>query len=309
MNYPWIRILKVKFSNDAGSSITIGGKGSEHLTISVICNKFLSTVKDDATIRIKNLSYTEILKLITGKYYNVEITCGYENRGSFVVFSGGVLYMSNSLGDRKTNELIVLCASKLIAKFGQVRMSLTINSSINLYSAMSFICRHVGIKDAVVPRSLAKQVLTECKSFDNQTIQTTLDYFAEAYKDVIDGISADDSNGATATVIPTDIKQARTIIVDDNTIDISGGYPRMTNSGLNLTVIPTNLIRCGDILKVNNALINIPVTERSQIYNNTQLKLNSRGLYRVKQMEYDLTNRSQEFSLNLVCMLSPESIT
>ena len=86
----WIRLLSVKFSNGK-HSITYGNKfleGKNDVSIHVTGSKFMSSLKDSCKIVIDNLPYSEIINLIDGKYFDVEVSAGYKSLGERVIFSG-----------------------------------------------------------------------------------------------------------------------------------------------------------------------------------------------------------------------------
>lgn len=301
MKYPWIRVLKVKLSSEkTGKQMTIGGDGSSHLSIRCKVNKYLCATKDSAEIRISNLTYTEICTIVTGQFYDVEIQCGYKNKSVNTIFKGGVLYVSNSLGDHKTNEVIILCASKLIAQFGQAKLSISLNSGINLYSAINFIMNRAGISSSSISNSLKQDIVTQYDyNMKNATSQNYLEYLQDTYKDV--EVSVDSSADAILTLATSNFDNGQVFRLDNNNINLSGGYPRLTNTGLSLTIVPTFNFMCGQILKVDNSIIDISVSSQSEMQKSFGNFLDKDGLYKIFEMEYELTNRSSQFSLNLTC--------
>ena len=155
----WMRELTVIFSNGK-KKIIYGDNNKENrpdLSLDIKINKYLGSVKDNATIRISNLTYYEIVTLIEGKFTDVEIKAGYKEIGSHTVFKGGVIYISNSLGDRKTNTAIILCASNLVAKYQQKNLNLSIHSGVNIYSAIKTICKHAGIRNTNISTQFKKE--------------------------------------------------------------------------------------------------------------------------------------------------------
>lgn len=301
MNYPWIRVLKIRLSSKkTGKMMEIGGTGSSHLSITCRVNKYLCATKDSAEVRISNLTYAEIATLVTGQFYDVEILAGYQNKGVQTIFKGGVLYVSNALGDHKTNEVIILCASNLIAKFGQAKLSISLNSGINLYSAIDFIMKRVGIPQSNITRSMKNDLVLQYNyNMKNSTAQNYLEYLQDTYKDI--EISTDSSADSVITLASSKFENGQFIRLNNKDINLSGGYPRLTNTGLNLTVVPTFNFMCGQILKVDNSIIDISVSSQSEMQKSYGNYLDKDGMYKIFEMEYDLANRSPQFSLNLTC--------
>lgn len=301
MNYPWIRVLKIRLSSKKTGKMTeIGGTGSSHLSITCKVNKYLCATKDSAEVRISNLTYGEIATLVTGQFYDVEIQAGYQNKGVQTIFKGGVLYISNALGDRKTNEVIILCASNLVAKFGQSKLSISLNSGINLYSAIDFIMRRAGIPSANINKSLKKEIALQYSyNMNRATAQNYLEYLQDTYEDI--EISTDSCADSVITVASSTFDGSQFIKLNNRDINLAGGYPRLTNTGLNVTVVPTFNFMPGQILKVDNSLIDISVSSQSEMQKSYGNYLDKDGMYKIFEMEYDLANRASQFSLNLIC--------
>lgn len=300
MNRPWNRILQVVLSNDVGNSMTIGGAGSNQFSIDVKAEKKMLTAGDTATVRISNLTYATMLKIIEGRYYNIDIYCGYENRGKHRIFTGGVLYMSNERTDNKTNTVIILCASKLIAKFGQMKLNLTMNSGINMYSAVKFIANRAGIRDIALPNEMTNQVVNEYFSIKGTTPQTYLENMTNLYANY--GVIPDASTDGTSVTITAFNDSAEKRKIDNANISLSNGYPRLTNSGLVFNVLPTQPYMCGSVIILDNSIIDISASSQSEFEKSYGNFLNSQGEYRIKEVNYSLQNRGSNFSAEIVCM-------
>ena len=100
--------------------------------------------------------------------------------------------------------------------------------------------------------------------------------------------------------------------LNQNNILLTGGYPRLTSQGLELTILPTQKLSPGDIIEIDNSLINIPIRDRDDlssalgIYldNSTNVKDvitgNTYGQYMIYEIEYNLQNRDADFSLKII---------
>ena len=142
----WMRQIEVRlYSQLNNSKIVYGGTSDSQLDITVKGNKYLSSLKDNGTITISNLTYAEITKLILGQYYKIEIWAGYRTQSLQRYFKGSVSYISDKIRARRDNETYILFASDMVAAYSQQRMNLTLNSGINLYSAFRYICLTNGI--------------------------------------------------------------------------------------------------------------------------------------------------------------------
>lgn len=297
--FAWMRILTITFtSKSLRRSITFGDDETTNLSMSIDCYKYMSTLKDACTIKIDNLTYNEIVELMQGRYFTVEVKAGYREGNTATIFKGGVLYISNAINDRKTHTAIILCASELVAQFNQQRLSLSLNSGINLYSAIKFICQQAGIQNSNVSESFKNTFLQEIVNV-NDTAGSWIDKLCKQNSSYIS--NSDSVNGSTLSIFDALQTNGRIQILDSSTIDLTGGYPRLTSDGLSLTVLPTMSFACGDTIKIDNSLINLEVGDASQINTNPGIYLDKDGCYVIIEQHYSLENRGSSFSLDMTC--------
>ena len=291
----WMRVLKVVLTS---KKLNKRFEFEEPLSISVSGHKYMSTLKDTFTVKIDNLTYNEVTQIVMGQFYDVEIQCGYQKGNVNTIFNGGVLYISNKLNANKTNTIIILCTSKLVASYGQTRLNLTLNSGINLYSAINFICRRAGIPNSNVSTQFKKQFLTEIMTI-NDTPGTWIDKLCAKNTNFIS--SSDSITNQTFSIFDAAKSNARVIKLDANNIVLTGGYPRLTSDGLELTILPTFNFMCGDVIKIDNSIVDISVNSRDEISQNYAAYFSQKGEYMIYEMNYTLQNRGQAFTLVLNC--------
>lgn len=298
-NRAWMRVLRIKFTSTKLKNVIEFGTANKNqeLTISVTGTKYLSPLKDAFTIQIKNLTYSEIIRLIDGEYYDVEIIAGYKNGNQATIFKGGVLYISNRLNSDRTQTAIILCASELVAKYNQKKLNLTLNSGINLYSALKFVCERAGIPNSNVSTEFKKEFITNvltindnCGSWLEQMLNSTSGY-----------INSDSCLNSTLNIFDANNPDVRVISLDSSNIILTGGYPRLTSEGLKFTMLPTFNFMCGDIVKIDNSIIDISATSQSQSNKMYGNYLDKNQSYFITEQRYSLSNRDSEFSLELTC--------
>ena len=111
----WMRILEVTLTSRKMKRQMVFGSnwrnGKDDLNIDIVGNKYMSALKDSCTIKLSNLTYSELIQIISGEFYDVTVKCGYRDANVQTIFDGGVLYISISLDDKKTNTVVILCAS------------------------------------------------------------------------------------------------------------------------------------------------------------------------------------------------------
>lgn len=298
----WMRVLTVNLtSTKLKKQFTFGGnysKKKEDLAIKATINKYMSPLKDEAIVEISNLTQSEITQIIMGEFYDVDIYCGYRGQNIQKVFSGGVFYISNKLEQDRTNTCILICTSKLVAKYGQKRMNLTLNSGINLYSAIKFICRRAGIPDSNVSTQLKKDFLTEVMAV-NDSAASWLDLLCQSNNQLIP--NSDSIINQTFSIFDATKSNNRCIKLNPENIIMSGGPPRLTDTGVNFTILPTFAFMCGDTIQIDNSLLNVYAESRTEAAKNIGAYFSKSGQYMIFQMEYKLQNRGPAFTLKLLC--------
>lgn len=297
-NFAWMRILQVKLSNDKGACITYEDNGSgDGLEISIEGSKYLSAIKDACTITISNLTYSDIIRLIEGKYYNVEVRCGYRSLGTFAIFKGGVLYISNELNTDRSNDVIIVCASQFIAKAGQTRINLSPVSGVNYYSLIEYLNKKGNLGITMNVSESLKNEKLEASISENITLPNWLEMLLSQKQEY--GINVDATDGYSVSIFNAVKDRRRTINISNSIIDLNGGFPRLTTSGVTFTVTPTRNYHCGDIIKLDNSLINMSVNSQTEAYKLFGHYLDQNGEYMIYQIDFQLTNRANAFKIKI----------
>ena len=288
----WMRVLRITFTSQKYNLKMVFTQND--LTMKVKGDKYMGCLSDSCTITINNLTYSEIVKLIAGEFYDVVVECGYESGYLQTIFKGGVLYITNSLNDQKTTVTTILCGSDLVARFGQKRMNLSLQSGINIYTAVKYVCERAGIQNSNVSPAFKEKFLHEIMNA-NDTVGNWIDALARYDNSMI---SSSDSSLNSTVMIFDSIKDSQKIVqLSRNDLDLSGGYPQLDTSGLTLTVMPTMPFHCGDLIQIDPSIINID-DDGTQ---NTGIFLDPKGQYMIYQMHYELENRGSQFSVRMLC--------
>lgn len=270
--------------------------GKNALNIKISGNKYLSSLKDEFTIEIDNLTYKEVVEIISGQYYEVEIKAGYKELGLKSIFKGSIFYISNKFGNGKTNTIIILCTSNLVAKFGQAKLNLTLNSGINLYAAIKFILKKSGLDNAYIDEDFKNRFLQEVESA-NKTISNWLDVFTKS-NDLV--INADSTKGVDVSLWSPYKKDNRIVFLKNDNVLLVGGYPTLNSEGIDLNILPTISLFPGDTIQIDNSILDLSVSSKSEVTSNPAMYLNSEGKYMIYQLSYNLTNRDSEFNVNIL---------
>lgn len=318
----WMRVLRVTLTQDSASSngklkrlvfganeesgvtrqgIMIGNATysyrSSDLAISISGDKYMSTLKDCCTIKIKNLTYVEIVQIITGRFFNVKVECGYRSGNTFTIFDGGVMYISNLRESVETNTVTILCASRLVAVYGQRRMNLSFNSGVNLYSAIKFVCKAGGVPNYNLSTQFKKRMLEDILNCENENAAEVIDGMTSTNGALV--TCSDCVGSSYLTAYDASKSNCRIIKLNESNIMLTGGFPKMTTDGLVLSIMPTFQFQCGDTIVVDNALIQIDVQSQSDATKNLGALLDENGQYVIFEMHYELENRADSFYIQI----------
>lgn len=300
----WMRVLRITLTTKSpgqnGKNKQLVFEENESgvgLAISVNGNKFMSTLKDNCTVKISNLTYVEIVQIITGQFYNIKIECGYKSSGVQTIFEGGVMYISNLRESVDTNTVTILCASHLVASYGQRRINLSFNSGINMYSAINFVCKVGGVPNPNISTQFKKQFLEGIENAHNQTAAEWVNDQTAKNGSYIS--SSDCIGNSFMTLFDANKSNARVIKLNKDTLLLTNGFPRMTADGLVFSVMPTFAFQCGDTIVMDNSLIQINVTSQSEATKNLGGLLDENGQYMIYEMHYQLENRGQNFFIEI----------
>lgn len=298
----WLRLLSVSFASvKLKKRITFGEQreiGQEDLVLDIVGSKYMSALNDTCKIVIDNLTYSQIVQLIEGEFYDVEVTAGYRDSGARTIFKGGVLWISNKLADNKTHQAIILCASSLVAKYGQKRLNLSFRSGINIYTALSFISKAAGINDANISMKMKVKKLTERLSIDG-TVPQWLSELEQTDSSFI--VNGDASLDATFSCFASNLTNKRVIKLTSDLVDLTGGFPRLTSDGLSLSIMPTVNLAAGDIIQIDNSIIDISTSSQQDAMKNLGYYLDKDGYYMIYQIDFAFQNHGPDFSINLLC--------
>lgn len=303
-NLCWIREIIVKlYSNKYnvkplvyGSRDINGNYLTSQLNIDVKGSKYISALKDNGVISISNLDYEDISRIIMGEYYNIEIFVGYKSQSPLCIFRGEVAYISDKIVQNKDHTCYIIYAPKLVAKWSRQRMNLQLNSGINIYAAYKYICMKNNIPTSGLSVSLRNQFLHEVQS-NYGTPASLIDQINEQTSSNV--ISIDESIENNIIDCAT-IKDKRQIKINSDTINFTKGNPTISKDGLKISLLPTFQFQPGDIIIIDNAIIDISESNLSGAQTGYKANyMDPDGAYMIIQIDYDLQNRGSNFELNI----------
>lgn len=297
-NFCWIRQIEVRLtSRITNQRIIFGGKDPTQLNISIQGSKYISAVKDKGTVSISNLTYAQIVELILGQYYDIEIWAGYRTTGMQCFFKGAVAYISDKIQARRDNTCYIIFASKMVASYSQSRMNFNLNSGINLYAAFNYICLTNGISSNHLPDSLKNQFLEEVTQNYNTPASLCDQLAANTSTFTIDTDPSIDGNGI---INCSDLTDKRYIKINPATINFTKGNPTLDKDGLHITLLPTFCFKPGDIIMIDNSILDVSISDAESVSSTFKTNyLDSQGAYMIVQIDYNFANRDKTFEINI----------
>ena len=298
----WRRILRIELtSTKLKSKIVIGDKEEENLAINVSGTKYPAMLKDKGVISIMNLDYSTILKIQLGEYYKIKIFAGYKgsnfaNPGTgFEVFSGSVAYISVKIKTRFDWECYINYASDVVAQYSQNRMNLAFNSSLNVFTAIDYVCGASGMKNYTIDPDLKKQFINQVNEYFDKasTILDSTTMNAGTYL-----ISSDGTDGSVIDVTSTNGK--RVLVLNSDMIPVINGNPTLSSDGLHMTLLPVYNFKIGDIIQIPNSIIDFS-SNSAEAYENgfNPNYIDKNGLYMILEISYTLGNRSDTYQYQI----------
>lgn len=280
---------------------------SDQLSISVKGTKKLSALEDNGVCEISNLTYSAISQIILGQYYKIEIWAGYRTQADLQCFMRGeIAYISNEIVMRRDHKCYIIFASELVAGYSQRRINFNLNSGINLYAAMRYIFLTSGINASLLPESLKNEVYTEIQSKwgTPATLAETLANNSINY--TISSDSALDGNLVDCSTL----NDKRWIRIDANTISFRKGNPRVNSDGLSISLLPTFNFKTGDIIIIDNSIVNVNETSLQGVQSNFSANYIDTtfvhsdtpqlGAYMIRQIDFAFENRGETFEVNIL---------
>lgn len=305
----WMRQIEVHLTSiKKNERIIYGGVKPTQLNISVNGNKYISALKDNGSVTISNLTYAEIMKIILGEYYMIEIWAGYRTTGMQCFFKGYISYISDKIAERRDNQCYILFASRMVAQYSQKRMNLTLNSGVNLYAAYRYICMKQGIDSSQLDPNLKNKFISEVTS-NYGTPATLIDQIAQNSNDLyVDTDSAFDGAGVFNI---SDLKSKRWFKINPNTINFTKGNPTIDKDGLHISLLPTVAFKPGDIIQIPNYIIDASISDPNSVSStfksnyidqgntNKENVGSSYGNYMIIELNYNFQNRGSAFEINV----------
>lgn len=302
----WIRYIKVVLTSRKVKQQLIFDNFTpkKMFNISITGSKYVASNKDGGTVVITNLEYDTMMQIVLDEYYDIEVYAGYKSLMNHLndyslprFFKGQVSFINQKIHSKHDQDTYIHFASELVAKYSQSRMNFSFNSGFNIYGAMNYMCQLSGIGKRVNISPKLKLKFLDKVYTNYSTNQTVFDNLAQIGGNYM--INTDGSEDGSVINI-TDLSNKRKIAIDPDTINLQKGNPTVTSSGLKLSLLPTMNFKPGDIIKIDNGLIDTAITNQESVKStfNTNF-LDQNGEYMILQVDYIFQNRGKSFELNI----------
>lgn len=303
----WLRRLEIiltsKKIKSGQNQIIFGKKEIDNYNISVEINKYPALNKDSGLISISNLEYDVLAEIQLNEYYIVEVKAGYLNPSDVfqTYFKGEISYITQKIHSKHDVTTYFQINSSFVARAQQTKINYSFNSSVNIYAALQYLLSKSGIENANISDELRKEYLQQVKNgYDSpgniiEKITDQLSSSSGLY------VNTDESGNVGSLINMTTLENKKIFEIDPNHIIISKGNPMVSSSGIKLTVLPTHNFSPGDLIHIDNSLIDLSsgVSASSLTASTVGNYIDPKGEYMIQEIRCMFQNRGSTFEVEL----------
>lgn len=326
----WMRKLIVTLvTADKGSiqrTLTFGENDfdDDQLAISIKGTKYLSPMKDEFTVIVKNipLSSNELsmdaIKDTNFRYIYIE--AGYQEN-SMQIFNGYIVYISSKHEDNgKTMSMSIVCSGSYTFNNLQNTKTFTIAKGTTYRDALRAAARLSGISDSQINivKTLRFKRLTKNITFDGSIMSMIIE-LQNQDRNLL--CHCDYTSDSKFQVWDATMTSQRCMTLTINDIILVNGFPTIEDQGVRFTCLPTfNFIPGDEIIFNESSFINRSIDSLNAYISNpypdvyvgavSPLETNPekikyaesvKGHYIIKELSYSLENRGQAYNVQVKC--------
>lgn len=300
----WMRDLVIKLKSKIYNvdDLVFGTRNSKNeylnnqLNIEVNGVKQISSMLNQGTVKISNLTYAEIYRIIEGQFYEIEIWVGYRSQNLERYFKGEIAYISDEITMKKDNTCTIIFASSFVARYSQSRININLIPNMSMYGILNYICLQKGIDTSTLSEDLKQRYIKEVIS----AYDTPANFIESLSNNSNDLISNIDSSLDNQVINMGTINDKRQIVIDPSTINFSKGNPSISKDGLRISLFPTFNFIPGDIIYIDNSYVNRTETSLEGVQKNWKNNyLSTNGGYMIKEIDFIFQNRGNTFELDI----------
>lgn len=305
----WRRVLKVALMTPPNEGVTKTltlGDDVDNLAIIIKGTKFLSPMKDEFDITIKNIPMSSdvvsINEIKQTSFRYITIEAGYQE-ASMQLFYGYIVYISSKREDNgKTVSMHIVCSGSYTYN-NRSSQSLLVKAGTDYKTALTFAARLSGINPAYVQlsESLKYMRLKKDTVFDG-TLMSMLIEIMNQNRNVF--CHCDRTSGSVFQIWDGSIFKPRVIKINEENIILVNGFPTLEDQGIVFTCLPFfNFMPGDDVIIDNESFINRSI-ESLSAYTQTPMPdkfVDANGEYIIKELRYSLENRGNSFFVTIKC--------
>lgn len=307
----WMRVLKVTLIAELGKrkqkQIVFGESAYEdQLSISVTGTKFLSPMKDEFVVHIKNIpqenAEVSVDELTSNEFRYLTIEAGYQNY-SEQIFNGYIVSLTSKREDKnKTLDVVIVCSGSYTYNNLHGK-TYTIKKGTSYYNAIMFAAMMSGIvqSEMKLTNTLKYKYLQNDIVFDG-TLTSILIQLQQVDKTLL--CHCDYTSQTKFSIWNANAFVPRLMTLTSENVILSNGFPSLEDQGVVFTVLPFfNFIPGDEIIFNDTSFINLAL-ESLNAYTSTpypQKFVSAEGHYIIRELRYNLENRGNDFNINLKC--------
>lgn len=333
----WLRKLKVTLYADLGDrnhvELSFGDDPlKDQLAISISGTKFMSPMKDEFTIHIKNIpenSDRSVIQLKDIDFRYVSIDAGYAGMSERLFFGYIVSMTTKRIDNTKTLDTILVCSGSYTYNNLHGK-TLTLKKGLSYYDALMFAARLSGIMpgELELPNTLKRKRFQQDFTFDG-TLTSMLIQLQQLDKSLL--CHCDFTSHSKFKIWDANVFTPRLVKLNPDNIVLTNGFPSIEDQGIVFTVLPFfNFIPGDEIIFDDAKFINVAIeslssytsipdpskfiasgNESNFVYDENQNKsyeeqlksyvANFQGRYIIRELRYNLENRGNDFTIGIKC--------
>lgn len=304
----WMRTLKVTLISDVAKKRLVFGDNpyDDQLAISISGTKYLSPLKDEFTVHIKNIpqenSELSVVELKDLDFRYITIEAGYQGL-SDILFNGYIISLTSKREDNnKTLDVVLVCSGSYM--YNNLHGSTyTVKKGTSYHSLVSFTATMSKIKPSEIKlsNSLKYKYLQHDLSFDG-TLSSLLIQLQQEDKTLLCHCDYTSQTKFSLWNATTFVPRLMTLTQDN--IILSNGFPSLEDQGIVFNVLPFfNFIPGDEIIFNDKSFINLAIESLSS-YSSTPYPekfVSPEGHYIIRELRYNLENRGSQFSVTIKC--------
>lgn len=304
----WIRHLTITMSSEqCKKQVIFGNSDDTNLTISVTGTKYLSPLKDEFVVKIKNIPIESSddetasqVAIVKNGFRYIRIEAGYKD-AHMEIFNGYVVYCHVVREDNNTTTSMIITCSGYYMYANALHMNFTLKSGTSYYSAIWFAARRAGIQDIQISNTLKHRFLKKDTAYDGTLSSLLIQLQDSDYKILM---NQDYTSKSVLNVWDGTILSKRVVNLTAENIILSNGYPTIENEGISFHVLPFFNFMPGDVvIMTDETFINKNISGISAYESDPEPEhyIDAEGKYIIKELQYNLENRGSNFDLTLKC--------